>query len=161
MRLGLAVAGAAAVIGGWALVNAVASRPVPAGAPAPAAGAERDWRPGPIEEADAEIRSYELIRYVDADGSFGMTDDPRRVPPGAKITGRERRTIARAKPPPLLEPEAPELPPAPGRRPLSGAEQRLMEKLLETGPFPDAHQLEEMQPDLDALEQERSAAASR
>jgi hypothetical protein len=163
MRLGLAVVGAAAVIGGYFLVNAVASRPAPADEAASAAQAEAGWRPGPIEEAEAEIRSYELIRYVNADGSFGMTDDPRRVPPGAKITGRERRTVARAKPEAAAA-EAPEgwppLPPAGERRAPSAAERRVMEKLLQTGPFPDAGQLDEMQGDLDELESERRAAGA-
>jgi hypothetical protein len=157
MRLGLAVLGAAAVVGGYVLVNHVASRPAPAGGGAPSAEALPGWQPGPIDEAEAEIRSYELIRYLNPDGSFGMTDDPRRVPPGAKITSRERRTIARAKP--AAEPEPTELAPGPAapRKPLSAAERRLMEKLLETGPFPDAAQLEEMQPELDEVERERRA----
>jgi hypothetical protein len=159
MRLGLAVLGAAAVIGGFVLVNTVTTRPAPEGEAEAAAAAQRGWRPGPIEEADAEIRSYELIRYVNPDGSFGMTDDPRRVPPGAKITGRERRTVARAKAPEPVEAEEPEAwPPAGPRRAPSAAERRLMEKLLETGPFPDADQLEEMQPDLDELEREREVS---
>lgn len=156
MRLGLAVLGAAAVIGGYVVVNNVASRPAPADGDAPAAQEEPGWLPGRIEEPEAEIRSYELIRYVNADGSFGMTDDPRRVPVGAKITGRERRTIARAKPPAAVDAEDAEAPPA-ARKPLSGAERRLMEKLLETGPFPDAAQLEKMQPELDEVEAERRA----
>jgi hypothetical protein len=161
MRLGLAALGAAAVIGGFVLVNTLTSRPAPEREAAPAAEGERGWRPGPIEEAEAEIRSYQLIRYVNSDGSFGMTDDPRRVPPGAKITSRERRTIARAKPAAEAGPEGVELPPAPERRRVSAAERRLIERLLETGPFPDANQLEEMQPDLDELERERGGAASR
>jgi hypothetical protein len=160
MRLGLAVLGAAAVIGGYVLVNNVVSRPAPAGGGGPAAEEEPSWLPGPIEEPEAEIRSYELIRYVNPDGSFGMTDDPRRVPPGAKVTGRERRTVARAKPPPAVDATAAALPPEAVRRPPSGAEQRLMEKLLETGPFPDATQLEGMDGDLDELERERRAAGA-
>jgi hypothetical protein len=125
MRLGLAVACAAAVVGGYLLVNAVASRPTPADEAAPAAQAGSGWRPGPIGEADAEIRSYELIRYVNPDGSLGMTDDPRRVPPGAKITGRERRIVAQAKPPAEEEPADPHLPPA--HRPRSSEAEQLDE----------------------------------
>jgi hypothetical protein len=163
MRLGLAVISAAAVIGGYALVDSVASRPADASfGSAPAAGEEGGWMPRLIDEPEPETRSYELIRYMNEDGSFGMTDDPRRVPPGARILGRERKTVTVAKP--VVEPEwderldqASRPPPGAGRK-LSGAEQRLMEKLLETGPFPDAHQLEQMQGDLDELERERASA---
>jgi hypothetical protein len=162
MRLGLAVVSAAAVIGGYWLVNSIASRPAPGATPA--AQEERGWLPGaidePVPEAEVEIRSYELIRYVNPDGSLGMVDDPRRVPPGATITGRERRTVERAKPPADTPPEAPGPPAARTDRRLSGAEQRLVEKVLETGVFPDAVQLEGMQDDLDALERERRAAGA-
>jgi hypothetical protein len=115
MRLGLVVVGAAVVVGGYVLVNSIASRPAPADGAAPAAHEAPGWQPG-SEEPEAEIRSYELIRYVNADGSFGMTDDPRRVPAGAKITGRERRTVARAKPPAAVDALDPEPPPAAGDR---------------------------------------------
>ena len=37
-------------------------------------------------------------------------------------------------------------------------EQRLMEKVLETGVFPDAEQLEQMQGDQNELDRERAAA---
>lgn len=160
MRLGLAVFSAAVVFGGYTLVNTVSSRPATPGA-APAAE-ERGWLPGAIDdEPAAETRTFELIRYLNPDGSFGMVDDPRRVPPGAKILGRERKTVAVAKPAPAEDVPAEQLgsrlPLRDGAgRPLSAAEQRVMERLLETGVFPDAKQLEEMQGDLDELERERA-----
>jgi len=149
MRLGLAVVSAAAVIGGYALVNTLSSRPAAPGGATPAAETARSWAPGALEEPAPETRTYELIRYLNPDGSLGMVDDPTRVPPGATILGRERKTTAAAKRAPAA--------PAPGHR-LSPAEQRVMEKVLETGVFPDAAQLERMQGDLDALDRERAAA---
>jgi hypothetical protein len=160
MRLGVAVLAAAAVMGGYALVNHVASRPA---MPGEEAAEERGWLPGVIEDEPApEGRRYELIRYVNKDGSFGMVDDPTRVPKGATIVGRERKTVAAPKPS-AAEP-APSGAPmerAPdGDHRLSEAEQNLLEKVLETGVFPDANQLDGMQGELDAVEQERRAAAA-
>ena len=149
MRLGLAVVSAAAVIGGYALVNTLGSRPAAHERATPAAEMAHGWRPGAIDEPAAEARTYELIRYLNPDGSLGMVDDPTRVPPGATILGRERKTVTAAKPTAAA--------PRPDRR-LSPAEQRVMERVLETGVFPDASQLEQMQGDLDALDRERAAA---
>jgi hypothetical protein len=149
MRLGLAVVSVAAVIGGYALVNTLGSRPAAPADAKTAAETGRSWAPRAIDEPDSETRTYELIRYLNPDGSLGMVDDPRRVPPGARILGRERKTAAAAK----RAPAAPE----PGHR-LTPAEQRVMERVLETGVSPDAHQLEQMQGDLDALDRERAAA---
>ncbi len=99
MRLGLVVFSAAVVIGGYALVNSVESRPAETGdGSAPAAQAERSRLPDSIGEPVPELRTYELIRYVNKDGSFGMVDDPTRVPPGAAILGRERKTVTVARP---------------------------------------------------------------
>ena len=155
MRLGFAVLGAAAVVGAYTLVNTLVHRPAAPGASA--AETRRSWMPGVIEdegEAEAETRSFELIRYLNPDGSFGMVDDARRVPPGAKILSRERRTASVAK----AAETAPEPGPAalatPGRT-LSPAEQRVLQRVLETGVSPDASQLERMQGDVDALERER------
>ncbi len=166
MRLGLAVVSAAAVIGGYALVNTLSSRPADSAVGAPGAPeAVRSWMPGAIDEPAAEPRSFELIRYMNKDGSFGMVDDPRRVPPGATILGRERKTAAAAKPAPAEPASEERLDSAPrpragaGRR-LSAAEQRVMEKVLETGVFPDAEQLEQMQGDLDELDRERAAGGA-
>jgi len=169
MRLGLAVFSAAAVIGGYALVNAISSRPAePTDAGALAAEAERGWLPGSIDEPAAETRSYELIRYVNKDGSFGMVDDPTRVPPGATIVGRERKTVAVRKPAP-----------APGAEPTGDAEleeeerfarmaeqrqassqrlaaiqRRVMETVLGSGLFGDPAEVGKVQKDLDAMQRE-------
>jgi hypothetical protein len=101
----------------------------------------------------AETRSYELIRYVNKDGSFGMVDDPTRVPRGATIIGRERKTVTAEKPAPPAAPE-PDPMTAPPQRPLSAAEQRVVEAALEAGLLPDAAQ------HLDEVERERAAAVA-
>ena len=170
MRLGLAVLSAAVVIGGYTLVNTIQSRPADSEPGAETASETlRSWMPGAIDEPAVETRSFELIRFMNPDGSFGMVDDARRVPPGATILGRERKQVAAAKPAPAErapeaevapEPEEsvdPALPPGAGRR-LSAAERRVMEAVLKSGVMPDASQLEQMQGDLDALEAEREAA---
>jgi len=165
MRLGLAVFGAAVVFGGYALVNTIQTGPEGSGSEASATDKLRSWMPGAIDDEPGEVetRSYELIRYMNKDGSFGMVDDPTRVPPGATILGRERKTAAVAKQAPTgREREAAGAlsegkslsPDKPGRT-LSPAEQRLMDSVMKGGPFPDAAQLEQMQKDLDELERER------
>jgi hypothetical protein len=157
MRLGLAVLGAAAVIGGYALVNSVSGRPA-----APAPGSDpggRSWSPSVLDEPAPAARTYELIRYVNPDGSFGMVDDPTRVPRGATIIGRERKTAAAAEPAEGPDSdEAADVPAEPAPGPLSAAERRVMEAVLETGLFPDGAQLERMEDDLDEVERERAAA---
>lgn len=112
MRLRLAVLSAAAVVGGYALVSSVQGR-----FSGPGDGSEpsgRSWSPSVLEEPAPATRTYELIRYVNPDGSLGMVDDPTRVPRGATIVGRERRTMTVATP---AAPEAagPESAPPPER----------------------------------------------
>jgi hypothetical protein len=169
MRLGLAVFSAAAVIGGYALVNTIGSRPAePADSGALAAEAGGGWLPGSIDEPVAETRSYELIRYVNKDGSFGMVDDPTRVPPGATIVGRERKTVAAKKPEPAagaepagdaeLEEEERfmrmvEERQASSQR-LAQIQRRVMETVLGSGVFGDPAEVGKVQNDLDAMQRE-------
>jgi hypothetical protein len=169
MRLGLAVFSAAVVIGGYALVNSISSRPAePGDGGALTAEAERGWLPGSIDEPEAETRSYELIRYVNKDGSFGMVDDPTRVPPGATIVGRERKTVAVKKPVPApgADPAAdPELEEeerfmrmveerrASSQR-LAAIQRRVMETVLGSGLFGDPAEAGKVQKDLDAMQRE-------
>jgi hypothetical protein len=169
MRLGLAVFSAAAVIGGYALVNTIGSRPAePADGGALAAEADGGWLPGSIDEPVAETRSYELIRYVNKDGSFGMVDDPTRVPPGATIVGRERKTVAVKKPVPAagaelagdaeLEEEERfvrmvEERQASSQR-LAQIQRRVMETVLGSGVFGDPAEVGKVQNDLDAMQRE-------
>ena len=169
MRLGLAVLSAAVVIGGYALVDTVSSRPAePADGGALGAEAERGWLPGSIDEPAAETRSYELIRYVNKDGSFGMVDDPTRVPPGATIVGRERKTVSVRKPPPApgadsggdagLEEEERftrmvEERQASSQR-LAQIQRRVMETVLGSGLFGDPAEVGKVQNDLDAMQRE-------
>jgi hypothetical protein len=173
MRLGLVVISAAAVVGGYMLVNTIQSDPADPSGQSSVEKTVRGWMPGAIDEDEpaTETRSYELIRYMNKDGSVGMVDHESRVPPGAKILGRERKTAvvpksAPAKPaqfaskksrpePDADEPQlSPEMRDAAGR-PLTDAEKAVMKRVLETGVFPDAHQLEQMQGDLDAVGRER------
>ena len=169
MRLGLVVFSAAAVLGGYALVNSISSRPAePGDGGALAAEAERSWLPGSIDEPAAETRSYELIRYLNQDGSFGMVDDPTRVPPGATIIGRERKTVAVAKPAPArgtdptgdgeLEEEERlermvEERQASSQR-LATIQRRVMETVLSSGLFGDTGRVEKVQKDLDEMQRE-------
>jgi hypothetical protein len=167
MRLGLAVFAAAAVLGGYALVNTLGSRPAPPEGAAPAAEAERDWLPSAIDEPAPEARSYELIRYMNKDGSFGMVDDPTRVPPGATILGRERKTVAVTKPAtPAAEPSADPATEEEERlermlmqrqeasRRLATAQRRITDAVLGSGLFPGSETLEQVQGDLDTMQQE-------
>jgi hypothetical protein len=166
MRLGLVVLSAAAVTGGTLLVNTISSRPAfgPAERP-PAAEAERDLRPGSSAAPPPETRRYELIRYVTKDGSFGMVDDPTRVPPGATIVGRERKTVVTEKPAapePFLEPELEEEERLErmleqrhqaGQR-LAAAQRRIAESVLGSGLFPRSETLGKLQGELDTMQQE-------
>jgi hypothetical protein len=169
MRLGLAVFSAAAVIGGYALVNTIGSRPAePADGGALAAEADGGWLPGSIDEPVAETRSYELIRYVNKDGSFGMVDDPTRVPPGATIVGRERKTVAVKKPAPApgadpagdadLEEEERVMRMVEERQAssqrLAQIQRRVMETVLGSGVFGDRAEVGKVQKDLDAMQRE-------
>src|SRR5262245_36453604 len=156
MRLGLAFVGAALVLGAVALVNTLDGRPAAEEeAATPIAETVRGWIPDALEPAP-EPRSYELIQFLKPDGSFGMVDDPKRVPPGAKILSRTRKTEAAPK---KAEP-APDERVAGGRRARPGrgltvAEQALLDAVLESGVHPDAHQLEQMEDELEAAERER------
>ena len=169
MRLGLAVFSAAAVIGGYALVNSIVSRPAePGDGGALAAESERGWLPGSIDEPAGETRSYELIRYLNKDGSFGMVDDPTRVPAGATIVGRERKTVAVRKPAPARDAD-----PAPdpaleeeerlmrsveerqaSSQRLAQIQRRVMETVLGSGLFGDTGEVGKVQKDLDAMKRE-------
>jgi hypothetical protein len=171
MRLGLAVLGAAAVIGGYALVNSIQGRPAQSGDDGEhAASSGSSWLPGAIEdEPEAETRSYELIRYLNKDGSFGMVDDPTRVPPGATIVRRERKTVAVRKPAPAAGPAdaAPDAAleeeermirmveerEASSQR-LAAIQRRVMETVLGSGLFGDAAEVGKVQKDLDAMKRE-------
>ena len=169
MRLGLVAFSAAAVLGGYALVNSISSRPAePGDGGALAAEAERGWLPGSIDEPAGETRSYELIRYLNKDGSFGMVDDPTRVPPGATIIGRERKTVAVRKPAPAHDAD-PAADPAleeeerlvrmveereASSQRLAQIQRRVMETVLGSGLFGDAAEVGKVQKDLDAMKRE-------
>ena len=156
MRLGLAFVGAALVLGAYTLVNTIKSRPTaPEEGAAPIAETVRAFLPDALEPGP-EPRSYELIQFLKPDGSVGMVDDPKRVPPGAKILSRTRKTeaVPKRKDPAAEERLAGGRRTRPGRG-LTVAEQALLDAVLESGVHPDAHELEQMEDELDAVERER------
>ncbi len=166
MRLGLVVVSAAAVVGGYLLVNTVSSRPATAPVePTPVAESKRELRPGSSSTPPPETRRYELIRYITKDGSFGMVDDPTRVPPGATIVGRERKTVVAEQPAasePSFSPEFEEEERLErmleqrrqaGQR-LAAAQRRIAETVLGSGLFPGSETLGKVQGELDTMQRE-------